>query len=215
MPAAWSAEIARGQVYSVVELPFRGPMQKAADAPARDIELWARIRHSSGSPEYKVFGYWDGEDRFRIRFSPTKAGAWRIEEVHSNASQLAGQHKGDTIAATASSLHGFWEVDEASPGRRWFKRSDGSHQFIYGNTHYSFLSQMRWDGKPTGSSVEKDVRGNAEFFKKLRFSPIGDLYPDPAVAPFLDGEGKPTYSGAWSHKPNPEWFSKRADSTLR
>ncbi len=110
-----------------------------------------------------------------------------------------------------SKLPGFWEVDEASPGRRWYRRSDGSHPYIIGNTHYSFLSGYGPNGQPSGNDIAADVTANARYFKKLRFSLVGDRYPNPVEKPFFDNAGHPTDCGDYSHRPNPRWFHQRAD----
>jgi hypothetical protein len=219
---ALSGEVARGGVYSVVEIGFRGPHQTARDAPARDISLKVRFRHESGSPEYAVYGYWDGDGRgglegdvYMVRFCPTKAGRWDLVDVDSNAKKLIGQHRGDHVTAITSKRSGFWEVDPESAGGRWYKRSDGSHPYIIGNTQYSFLSGRREAGPVEGHDIAGDVAANARFFKKLRFGLTGDRYPHPSEKPFLDDSGKPTDSGDFSHRPNPRWFRKRVDVAVR
>lgn len=217
-------ELARGPVYSVIELTFTGPVQNPADAPARDVELTATLRHESGQPEYRIPGYYDGDGRgglagsvFKVRFTPTKPGRWNLREVKSNARELDGQHQGATLSATPApaTAKGFWLVDEQSPGRRWYKRSNGTHDYIVGNTMYSFLSETYYGGRSNGSSVARDIRGNADYFKKIRFSVPGDLYPHATVAPFLDESGKPTYNGDHSHRPNPQWFQQRVDVAVQ
>lgn len=217
-PATRSSQTLSAELYDVVELVLRGPAAGPAESPARDIELWASIRHESGAPEYKVHGFWDGDgqggsagDVYKIRFTPTKAGRWAVARVHSNAPALAGQQQGTVIEARAGRYHGFWEVDDESPGRRWFRRSDGSHQYVFGNTHYSFLSERSPFEAANGSSIGRDIEGNARYVKKVRFSAIGDLYPHPQEAPFLDPAGKPTHDGRYSHRPNPRWFHQRLD----
>lgn len=200
-----------GQVYAVVELSFRGPSAAATDSPACDVEFWVRFRHQSGSPEHKVYGFWDGGAEYKARFTPTRAGRWTLAEVYSNRKELAGQRQGDYVVATASTRHGFWIVDSESPSRRWYMRSDGSHQYIVGNTQYSFLSGYRNDNQPSGNDIAQDVAGNAKYFRKLRFTLHSDRYPNPIEKPFLDPDGKPTDSGDYSHRPNPKWFRERGD----
>ena len=96
-----------------------------------------------------------------------------------------------------------------------YRRSDGSHQYVVGNTlSTSFLSETYLEGRPNGSNIAADVRGSAEYLGKIRFSPIGDLYPHPAAAPFLDNSGRLTSNGNDSHRPNPEWFRNRTDRAV-
>jgi len=220
-PAA-AREIAAGDTFSVIELIFKGPAQTSKDAPARDIDFWVRFRHESGSPEHKIHGFWDGDGQggtagevFKIRFTPTKPGKWTLVEVQSNNARLKGQMQGDTITARASKNRGFWVVDDASAGRRWYRRSDGSHQYIIGNTMYSFLSGYKAGDVETGVPIAADVAANATYFKKLRFSAIGDRYPHPDEKPFFDDRGSPTTDGDWSHRPNPRWFSRRTDEAVK
>ena len=213
-----AAEIMKADVYSVMELTFEGPVQGPKDVPARDIDFWVKFRHESGSPEYKIQGFWDGDGKggmsggiFKIRFCPTKSGRWNLVEVHSNQKQLNSQKQGQYVTAVASKHPGFWIVDPDSPGRRWYMRSDGSHQYIFGNTHYTFLSGYKNGGKPSGNDIAADVAGNAKYFKKLRFSLYGGRYANPNEKPFFDDDGQLSDSGDNSHRPNPRWFSQRAD----
>jgi len=220
--AASAAELSSVPVCSVAEVVFAGPRQTAADAPARDVQLAVCFRHESGSPEFTVHGFFDGDgqggingDVFKVRFCPTRPGKWTIADVRSNAKPLAGQHRGGYITATDSQLHGFWVPDDESSGRRWFRRSDGSHQYIIGNTHYTFLTEHGPNGKPTGGNIAADMAANAKFFKKVRFGLQNGQYPHPTEKPWLDDDGRPTDDGNYSHRPNPRWFHQRVDLAVR
>lgn len=221
--SATGAEVGRGGVYSVVELTFRGPSQDAREVAAlHTIEFWVRFRHESGAPEYKVHGFWDGDGKggsagnvFKVRFCPTKPGRWDLIEVHSRRKELAGQMQGDQVTATPSKHPGFWMPDPDSPGRRWYRRSDGSHPYLIGNTMYSFLSGYRDGGQPSGNDIAGDIAANARYFKKVRFSLTGDRYPHPTEKPFLDNDGKPSDLGNHSWRPNPKWFLERVDRAVQ
>jgi hypothetical protein len=215
------AEIAVVPNNSVAELVFTGPRQTAKDSPARDIQLVATFQHETGT-QFKVHGFFDGDGRggaagdvFKVRFCPTKPGPWKLAGVESNAAELAGQRLGEFVTASESKLHGFWEADETSPQRRWYRRSDGSHQFIFGNTHYTFLTEHGLDGKPTGGNIAADMAGNAAYFKKVRFGLQSGQYPHPTEKPWLDHAGLPTDDGNYSHRPNPRWFHQRVDLAVR
>jgi len=221
-PVLRAVEIIKASQYSVVELTFDGPVQNPKDVPARDVDFWAVFRHESGSPEYKIYGFWDGDSKggtaggvFKIRFCPTKPGRWDLAEVYSNKSELNGQKQGQYVTAAASDHPGFWIVDPDSPGRRWYMRSDGSHQYIFGNTHYTFLSGYQPGGKPSGNDIAADIAGNAEYFKKLRFSLYGGRYVNPDEKPFFDDNGNLSDSGNDSHRPNPRWFNQRPDHAVQ
>ena len=215
-------EIAGGNVYEVVELEFSGPTLGPEDAPAKDIDFWVRFRHRKDGAEHKVYGFWDGDgtggnsgNSFKVRFCPTRPGRWLLEQVYSNAPELNGQQEGAYITVQPGRHPGFWIVDSASAGHRWYQRSNGAHQYIIGNTHYSFLSGYKANGVPSGNDIRSDIIGNARFFKKLRFGLSGDYYPDPEVKPFLDSLGAPTDWGDFSHRPNPAWFHNRVDAAVQ
>ena len=217
-PLFAAEEVKECGVFSVLELSFRGPMQGPTDVPARDIDLSVRFRHESSSPEYKVHGFWDADGKggisgnvFKVRFCPTKAGRWNLVEVASSVSELSDQRKGDYIIATPSSHPGFWVIDPVSPGLRWYRRLDGSHPYIFGNTHYSFVSGYEKGNEPSGNDIAADIAANAKYFKKLRFGIHGDRYPHPTEKPFFDDAGRPTDWGDFSHRPNPKWFLERVD----
>jgi hypothetical protein len=137
-----------------------------------------------------------------------------LVDTESNNARLDGQHEGMKIQCTSSNHKGFWEVDHEQTGSRWYKRSDGSHPYILGNTLYSFLSEY-YKGKPTGGSIRRDVEENAKYFNKIRFGITGDLFPNPDHKPFLDNQGKPTDDGNFSHRPNPTWFQQRVDLAVK
>lgn len=217
-----SEALATGSAFCVLELAFTGPDLGPGDSPARDIELQVHFRHEQGEPGYTVQGFWDGDGQggldgnaFRVRFCPPLPGRWWIEAVKSDDPTLAEQHQGRFIEVSPSTHPGFWLVDLQSRGLRWYKRSDGSHPYIIGNTHYSFLSGYDADDEPSQNDIAVDVRANAHYFKKLRFSLFGDIYPHPTEKPFLDDRGHPTDWGDHSHRPNPRWFHQRVDLAVQ
>lgn len=211
-----SAELGKVRQFSVIELSFEGPRLGPKDSPARDIALTVTFRHQSGKPTTRVHGFWDGDGQgrnrgnvFRVRFLPTRPGQWRIVNTRSNNAKLQGQHERDTLVCVRSAHPGFW-----IPNGRWYRRSDGSHPFIVGNTHYSFLSRHSREGPMKTDPVE-DIRANARYYKKLRFSLGGDRYPDPKLKPFLDDQGRQSDDGRYSFRPNPAWFGRRVDPVVQ
>ena len=80
---------------------------------------------------------------------------------------------------------------------------------------YSFLSGSYVNNQSSGNDIKRDIQGNAEYFRKLRFALHGDRYPNPNVKPYFDDEGNPTDDGDFSVRPNPEWFHSRVDLAVR
>lgn len=209
-----AADLGTVSQYHVLQIEWRGPLQRPHDTPARDVQLDVTFRHESGQ-ERTVPGFWDGDGRggregdvFRVRFCPTLPGRWVVAVVASNRAELRGQRVGDSLQCVAGSHPGFWIAQG-----RWYRRSDGSWPMIVGNTHYAFLSRHGPDG-PRDTDPVQDIRANAEYYKKLRFSLTGDRYPDPRVKPFLDEQGHPSDDGVHASRPNPEWFVHRVDPVV-
>ena len=174
------------------------------------------FRHESGSPEFKVQGFFDGDgkggiegDVFKVRFCPTQPGKWTLTEcdvelaMNSPVSIKAIMSWRRRRCCTDSG----WRM-KTSPEQRWYRRSDGSHQYIFGNTHYTFLTEHGPSGKPTGGHIADDMAANAKYFKKVRFGLQNGQYPHPTEKPWLDDAGQPTDDGNFSHRPNPRWFHR-------
>lgn len=207
-------EVGNGAVYSVIEIAFTGPSQTSSSTPNKNIDFWVDFRHASGSATYRIHGFWDGNGSggtsgnvFKVRFCPTLSGQWDLLDVYSNTAELNNEKEGDYVTATPSTHPGFWIVDGASNGSRWYKRSNGAHQYIVSNTHYDFLSE-------SAGTISGDVSGNAQYFKKLRFSVTGDLFPNPSEKPFFNASGQQTDDGAYSVRTNPAWFYNRLDQAI-
>jgi hypothetical protein len=209
------------KLYGVHEITLPGPVYGPQDTPLLETDLCTEWRHESGEPSYKVYGFWDGDGKggnsgstFKARFCPTKTGKWTLVRTTSNKQELNGEKQGYSITCVRSDHPGFWEVDAEDSGGRWYKRSDGSFPYIFGNTMYSFLSEYN-DTGPTGGNIAADIRGNSRYFRKVRFAITGDRYPHPQEKPFLNNSGKPTDNGNFSHRPNAVWFHNRVDLAVR
>ncbi len=213
---ARGADLGKVPRYHVLEVALKGPRQGPSDTPARDVELAVSFRHEAGGETVRAVGFWDGDGKgrptggvFKVRFCPTRVGRWRIVRAESNRKELSGQREGDELVCVPSKHPGRWV-----PDGRWYGRSDGSHPYIVGNTHYTFLSR-RTDRGAAKTDPVADIRANAGYFKKLRFSLGGGRYTHPTDKPFLDDSGRPSDHGRFSLRPNPTWFRRRVDPVIR
>ncbi len=202
--------------YHIYELTFTSSQNYDRNPDgAMDLELkgiW-----SNGSIRYTVYGFWDGGNKFKMRFCPTETGIWTLSDVSSG---FFSQHDNHKINCIPSSHHGFW-----IPKDIWFRRSDGTAQYFIGNTHYEFLKRRN------SSQIEADFNNQKDYFKKIRMSVIaGNSIKDSetnqkwldGLKPFLTANGE--QSCAEDHndhylidasRPNPEWFQKRADVAVK
>lgn len=187
-------------LYSVYELTFEGPTGLAK--PAAEVQLLCTWE-GPGQRRISVQGFWDGGSTWRCRFTPTKVGPWRLTSVVSERPELARQHVGLSLRCTPSKHRGFWEAE----GRYW-RRSNGSYEYFVGNTHYTFLINP-------AEQIVADLRGNRQYFGKVRFSICGDRYEDPELKAFLKPDGTQTNESQYADSPNPEYFQERVDVAVR
>ncbi len=202
--------------YHVYELTFTS--SKSYDKnpdDAMDIEL--KGTWSNGSIHYTVYGFWDGGNKYKMRFCPTEEGIWQLSDI---SSDFSGQHDNHKINCIPSSHHGFWVPQDI-----WFERSDGTAQYFVGNTHYEFLK--RRDSR----QIEADFNGQKDYFKKIRLSIIAgnslkasenDQKWLNGLKPFLTENGEQSCrEDHYDHylmdasRPNPEWFQNRVDVAVK
>ena len=96
---------------------------RSFDNPFVDVELTAEFWGENG--RYMVDGFYDGDDCWRIRFSPMHEGAWRYI-THANVPELDGQ-SGEFVC-TAPVSRGPLALNPQFPN--WFFRGDGEAQLI-------------------------------------------------------------------------------------
>ena len=91
--------------------------------PFTDVDIEAEF--SCGGLRYTVDGFYDGDDTWRVRFSPPKEGVWRYV-THSNLAEL--DSKTGEFSCVPAVSRGPLTLDPQFPN--WFFRGDGSAQLI-------------------------------------------------------------------------------------
>ena len=136
----------------------------------------------------------------------------RSSRSASNAKELAGQHRGDHVAARPSKLHGFWVPDDegaagAGIAARTVRTSTSSE------TRTTRSSPRHGvDGRPTGSKIADDMAANAQFFKKVRFGLHGELLPTRREAVARRFGTDPPTTAIFLIARTPRWFHRRCRS---
>jgi len=187
-------------LFSIVQLEFRGP---AVPIPIDRMPLSVTFAHESGG-RITVPGFWDGGDRYLVRFCPELEGGWEWSS-ESDAPELAlgtgrfvvgearhGEHGPVRVAATFHFVH-----------------ADGTPFRPVGGTVYNWLHQ---DEPLHGETVEAVA---AAGFNKLRFMvfPQAGGYVEhfPALLPFERGaDGRHDVT-----KPVFEFFRRLDESVAR
>jgi hypothetical protein len=107
----------------------------------------ASITADFSGPEGTVIsrpGFWDGGNTWKIRFAPTKVGAWTYTVTASDTSNAGLHNRTGTVTATAYSgsldiyKHGFIGI---SADTRYFTHADGTPFFYLGDTHWSMPAE--------------------------------------------------------------------------
>ena len=86
--------------------------------------------------EKQVSGFWDGENRFVVRFTPTLEGEWTYQTCSENTS-LHGVTGAFLCVSADEASRGFLRRDEDY--RYHFRWDDGSRFFMCGTTYYEIL----------------------------------------------------------------------------
>jgi Protein of unknown function (DUF4038)/Domain of unknown function (DUF5060) len=112
--------------------------RRAYGNPYLDVDVWAEVTGPDGRTR-RVYGFWDGDDAWRVRIAPMAPGAWRWVTGASAADDgLAGQAGAIECApptpeqvAADPLARGFLRV---SPNRRYLMHADGTPFFWLGDT---------------------------------------------------------------------------------
>jgi hypothetical protein len=124
--------------------------------PFTDVEL--RCRFVSGNHEVEVYGFYDGDNTWRVRFMPEEQGEWTYT-TSSNDPQLNGRSGTFLVGPPGRDNHGLVRVKNTYH----FAYADGTPYFLLGTTLYNWLNRDPDLEQRTLSTLEKSP------FNKVRF----------------------------------------------
>lgn len=184
-------------LYSPIELVFAGPDEPI---PADRVPLRVRFVNDDAT-EVVVPGFWDGDDRYVVRFSPESEGRWRWES-ESGSAPLAGR-RGEFDALGAAG-HG-----SVRPAHTFhFAHADGTPFHPVGATAYNWLHQ----DDPLFSETPPALAEAG--FNKFRFMVFpqagGHVEHFPTLLPF-----EKDADGAWDVSRPVIPFFRRLDEAVR
>ncbi len=137
---------------------------KHYDNAYADVDIDAVFTHEDGT-EIKLYGFWNGDDEWRVRFAPTKTGVWEYTVTCSDT-ENAGLHnvKGKLLAVentgeTELDRHGFVKI---SDNGRYFVYDDGTPFYWLGDTNwqapnYVSITRCNYPGCDCGNQFAHEV----------------------------------------------------------
>ncbi len=90
-------DIPKVPIWDRIELTFDSPV--AYDRPVYDVALQVTFVAPSGK-QYPSDGFWDGENRWRVRFMPNEKGKWSYRTVCSDAANSGLHDRSGTFVCT-------------------------------------------------------------------------------------------------------------------
>ncbi|MDN3496835.1 DUF4038 domain-containing protein [Planococcus sp. APC 4015] len=184
-------------MYSPVELAFTGPSDPL---PADRVPLRVRFV-TEDATEIVVPGFWDGGDRYLVRFAPEREGRWQwVSE--SESAPLAGQEGAFDVAGASG--HG-----PVRPAHTFhFAHADGTPFRPVGATAYNWLHQ----DEPLFSETPAALAEAG--FNKFRFMVFpqagGHVEHFPTLLPF-----EKDADGGWDVSRPVVAFFRRLDDAVR
>ena len=176
----------RVERWDVFELELTGP---TAGNPYLDVILSAQF--SRGNTRISVPGFYDGDGRYKIRFSPPTMGRWTYV-TSSNASKLNGETGSVTAASPANGNHGPIEIFKTF----YLRYTDGTPYHQFGTTCYAWIHQTQALQEQTLKTLA------ASPFNKIRFCVFPKHYSYNRNEPELF---------AFEKKPNGKFDFRRPD----
>lgn len=156
------------------ELTKSGPTANATFNPFDDIEFGADFTqpaksrfHPRAHVSFHVYGFYDGDGHYKIRFMPNTPGIWKYT-TWSNYRSLDGL-SGQFNCTKASSLNFGVAYVNQSRSNKSFTWSQTNHPFLsVGTTSYAFIHYPNITVQNRTLSTLKYL-GNKPVFNKLRF----------------------------------------------
>ncbi len=159
------------------EVVLKGP---ASSNPYLEVQWSAAF--TQGDRVIVVPGFWDGDDTYRVRFSPPTQGEWRYA-TRSATPELNGKTGAFTVTAPTGNNHGPVEVFDTF----YLRYADGTPYHQFGTTCYVWTHQPRALQEQTLQTLAQSP------FNKIRFCVFPKAYTynqnEPELFAFQKGVG--------------------------
>jgi hypothetical protein len=124
-------------VWEKVEITLRA--EKSYENPYKEVEVWVDLKGPAF--EKRCYGFWDGDNVFRVRVLATAPGRWRWRSGSNQEDSGLNDKKGEFTAKAWSDAE-----NAVNPCRRGMVRASANgHAFEYGDgTPYFLLGDTWW-----------------------------------------------------------------------
>ncbi len=159
----------RAETWRVSELCFTASRSYASGGGDR-VKMDVEFSSKTSGQTLTIPAFWDGEDRFVVRFAPTEPGRWTWKSICSDDPALHGK-KGTLHCRKYSGpleiyRHGFVK---AKKGTKYLMYADGTPFFYLGDTHWGMYTE-----ELSEEHFKKIVRRRVEQgFTAVQSEPIG------------------------------------------
>lgn len=169
-------------------------------APIHEAELRATFTAPSGRTR-RVIGFWDGDDTWRIRFTPDEVGAWTGVTSCTDASDV-GLH-GQELRVMVGDAQGDTVFDRHGPVR---VAADGRHFEHLDGEPFLWLADTCWNGPMRSDAAE--WRQYLETRTSQRFTAVQWVATQYLAAVDGDRDGRKAYSGTDRIELDPAFFQR-------
>ncbi len=168
--------------------------------PVFDAELRVVFTSPSGRSRL-IYGFWDGERAWKIRFSPNEVGKWFFSTSCSDPKNEGLHNQAGTFICTAAT--GRTRFDQHGP----IQVSQDGHYFTHEDgTPFLWLADTAWNGALLSQSEEWDWYVNER--KRQRFTAVQWVATQWRAAPNGDREGGVAFKGQDQIDLNPRFFQR-------
>ena len=204
----------RVMLWNTVDIPVLS--QNTYRDPYRDVNVCAVFRHESGQ-ELVLAGFWDGGNRWIVRFSPTQTGIWQYEITIDDGSVTQSGVLEAVPYAGENPLyqHGFLQVADSG---RYLCHADKTPFFWLADTHWLGLGGRERLYESNCTLFDSMFKGTADY-RRMQDYTVYQMNFFISAAGDCDGTGTSNEGGQlWLDRPfgqlNPDFF-KNTDERIR
>lgn len=193
-----TAQLSEVQRWGLFETSFTS--ERPTENPLQDVELYVAFESPSKRSQ-TVRGFWDGERRWRVRFSPDETGEWRFSTRATPADDRGLHAQTGTFRVTSAKgatrfeRHGPVRV---SRNRRFLEHADG--------TPFFWLADTGWNSALL--STPEEFQHYVEQRASQRFTAVQWVTTQWRASPHGDRLKEPAYTGRDRIAINPQFFQR-------